>query len=89
MVSNVEFIELLISTILSRLSELDRIESGESCWESAAGLIGAAVFLLNFCSNIQIDILYNLSLKHLDHQEFRVRKGKRVTHYYDSSQTYD
>ena len=87
-VTNVEFSELLISTILSRLSGLGISESGESCWESAAGLIGASQNLLNFCSNNQINILYNLSLKYLDHQECRVRKGTKgwliiMTHYYD------
>jgi len=70
-ITDSDFITRLIETILTRLSN---ISSETDQWEAAAGLIAASVQLLNYCSEKQINLLYDLSFEHLDHQECRVRK---------------
>ena len=64
-ITDVDFITRLIETILTRLSN---ISSETDQWEAAAGLIAASVQLLNYCSEKQINLLYDLSFEHLDHQ---------------------
>ena len=64
-ITDSDFITRLIETILTRLSN---ISSETDQWEAAAGLIAASVQLLNYCSEKQINLLYDLSFEHLDHQ---------------------
>ena len=64
-INDANFITKLIETILTRLSN---ISSETDQWEAAAGLISALVQLLNYCSEKQVILLYDLSFQHLDHQ---------------------
>ena len=64
-ITDSDFITRLIETILTRLSN---ISSETDQWEAAAGLIAASIQLLNYCSEKQINLLYDLSFEHLDHQ---------------------
>lgn len=71
MIDNEDFTKKLIETILTRLSN---ISFEKDQWEAAAGLISASVRLLDYCNEQQTSLLYDISLRHLDHQESRVRK---------------
>ena len=73
-ITDVDFITRLIETILTRLSN---ISSETDQWEAAAGLISASVQLLNYCSEKQINLLYDLSFEHLDHQGLELFFGSK------------
>ena len=62
----------LTNDLLSHI--LRELESTQN-WESAAGLISAATELLPVCTQTQVTTLYDYSIKLLDHDESRVRKG--------------